>query len=110
MSSAIDTLKEMQEKLESLETRIKEISESHKTLEAQRDAIKSSLEFAKLITSDYEERAEEKLMADSEALAALWVSGRTNADFKTFSESCSLELPDAFPDEDDPGEPAERVA
>lgn len=43
---------------------------------------------------------QEKKAADSEALATLYTSGRTDADLKTFSDETHIELPEEFKSEE----------
>ena len=96
--SAIQMIKDLQAQLEAmnaaLELSIKNAAKHQKELRAEIDDLNAKINFGVQLANEFEEKECEKQMLDSEALAALYVSGRTDGDFRTFCETTGADLPD----------------
>lgn len=90
----LQMMKEMTEQLIAIEEQIKDIDSQKEALEKERDALKSRLDFGNSVANYYEDKFKEEAMHRAEALGALYVSNRTDGDFKTFCEQTLTELPE----------------
>ena len=103
--SVLDELKSMQVELERLDAEIIAIDDRKKEVKKLRDDLKSKIDLATRVGEEYEEKAQEKAMYDSEAFATLALKiiakygSEFNDDIKQFAEAAILELPDGLKSE-----------
>ena len=100
--TALDTLKTTQARIETLR------NDAAKSCQ-EADELEKEICLAIEVAKDYEDKAEEKKMYDSEALATLLIKitseagGALDEAIREFAESASLEIPEEIrkPEEDD---------
>ncbi len=101
--SVLDTLKEMQQKIEELSQAITEKEDELGLMRQERDELQSRVTLATEVATSYELDSKEKLKSDSEALAELYLcfkTGELNDDvFKRFCEQTSIGMPDDLEEE-----------
>ncbi len=90
----LEMMKEMAEQQLIIEQKIGEIDAQKEELQKELDAIKSKLDFGKQVADYYENKIKEDADYRAEAVAQLFVSGRTDADVKTLCEQTSTEPPE----------------
>ncbi len=107
----LQMMKEMTEQLIAVEDRLNKLDQEKEALEVERDALKSKLDFGKSVADYYESKFKDEAMHRTEALATLYISDRTDGDFKTFCEQTLTELPEEInpPPEEEGEETAATV-